>query len=310
VLGRERQWIPLDPPFGEGATIGGIVAANDSGPRRHRYGSPRDLIIGIEVALASGRVARSGGRVVKNVAGYDLARLFCGSHGSLGLITRVTFKLAPLAPASRTVVARIASLRDAAALALKIAAAPPLTPSAIEVVAPDPRLLVRFESTPRSAEQMAAAAAAVLLGSSRDVNVLGDDQEAAVWLEHHRTESAASDGVVATIAVLPATSGEALEDAARVAEDHGIVWSATGRAALGVLRIQATGDVSSLRRFAAALRTAIDARAGHVRFQDPSGVLEDAVDPWGSPGSVARLGAAVKERFDPAGILPYPWTRP
>ena len=74
-LGRERQWLPLDPQVSPDATIGGIVATNDSGPRRHRYGTPRDLIIGVEMILADGRAAKAGGRVVKNVAGYDLSRV-------------------------------------------------------------------------------------------------------------------------------------------------------------------------------------------------------------------------------------------
>ena len=105
------------------------------------------LIIGIQVALTSGTVAHSGGRVVKNVAGYDLGRLFCGSLGSLGLITSVTFKLAPIAPASRTVVARFARAADAVAAAIELAAAVSLTPSALDVIAPEPRLLVRHRDT-------------------------------------------------------------------------------------------------------------------------------------------------------------------
>ena len=104
LLRRERQWLPLDPAHAGRASIGGIVAANDSGPRRQRYGTPRDLIIGVEMALASGRVAKAGGRVVKNVAGYDLSRLLCGSFGTLAVITRATFKLAPVPSISRTVV--------------------------------------------------------------------------------------------------------------------------------------------------------------------------------------------------------------
>ena len=104
LLAAERQWLALDPLASDRATIGGIVATSDSGPRRQRHGTPKDLIIGVEMALADGRLAKAGGRVVKNVAGYDLARLLCGSFGCLAVITSATFKLAPLAPASRTVV--------------------------------------------------------------------------------------------------------------------------------------------------------------------------------------------------------------
>src|SRR5215510_1102516 len=87
ALRRAGQWLPLDPPRSNRATIGGIIATNDSGPRRHRFGTPRDLIIGIEIALVNGRTAKAGGRVVKNVAGYDLSKLLCGSLGSLAVVT-------------------------------------------------------------------------------------------------------------------------------------------------------------------------------------------------------------------------------
>ena len=92
--------LALDPPLGEGdaATIGGIIAANDSGPLRHRYGGVRDLVVGITVVLSDGTIAQSGGKVIKNVAGYDLAKLFAGSFGTLGLIAKVAVRLHP-APA-------------------------------------------------------------------------------------------------------------------------------------------------------------------------------------------------------------------
>ncbi|HWC35886.1 MAG TPA: FAD-binding oxidoreductase [Mycobacteriales bacterium] len=96
------QWLALDP-LETGATVGGVVATAASGPRRLRYGTPRDLLIGITVVLADGTVARSGGKVVKNVAGYDLGKLFTGSFGTLGVIAECTFRLHPRQPALRTV---------------------------------------------------------------------------------------------------------------------------------------------------------------------------------------------------------------
>ena len=131
------QWLPLDPPLADRATIGGIVATNDSGPRRHRYGAPRDLIIGIEIALADGRVAKAGGRVVKNVAGYDLARLLCGSFGSLGRHHERDLQ----AGAAAAGLAHASSSRrsDAAAARRRSRSrwpSQPLTPSAVELAAP------------------------------------------------------------------------------------------------------------------------------------------------------------------------------
>jgi len=95
-LGAAGQLLPLDPPGGERATIGGILAANASGPWRHAFGSARDMTIGLRVVTAEGRITRAGGRVVKNVAGYDLCKLYVGSLGTLGVIVEATFKLAPL----------------------------------------------------------------------------------------------------------------------------------------------------------------------------------------------------------------------
>ncbi len=94
------QMLALDPPLGEGgaATVGGVLATADSGPLRHRYGAPRDLVLGMTVVLADGTVARSGGHVIKNVAGYDIAKLFSGSFGTLGLILQVAVRLHPLPP--------------------------------------------------------------------------------------------------------------------------------------------------------------------------------------------------------------------
>src|SRR5207244_6227468 len=89
------QMLAIDPPDRGGATVGGVLATADSGPLRHRYGAPRDLVLGITVALADGSVASAGGKVIKNVAGYDLAKLFTGSYGTLGAILQVAVRLHP-----------------------------------------------------------------------------------------------------------------------------------------------------------------------------------------------------------------------
>src|SRR5215210_2655055 len=104
ALSTEHQWLPIDSAFDK-ATIGGIVATNDAGPSRHRHGTPRDLVIGVTLALTDGRLVKAGGTVVKNVAGYDLGKLVSGSHGTLAGIVDVTFKLVPLPQTSATLVA-------------------------------------------------------------------------------------------------------------------------------------------------------------------------------------------------------------
>jgi glycolate oxidase FAD binding subunit len=306
ALGRERQWIPLDPPHAAGATIGGIVASNDSGPRRHAFGAPRDLVIGIEVALTSGSVAHSGGRVVKNVAGYDLGRLFCGSRGSLGLITSVTFKLAPVAAASRTVVARYLRPQQALAAALEISRTTSLTPTAIELTAPDTRLLVRFESTARAADLMAGSAAALCDSGATDVSILNGGPEQAEWEAHQHAESAPG-GVEVSASVLPAAAVTLLDELEHVAAACQVRASLTGRAALGLLRVRFAGEPANLARAVIMTRDSAAKLGGHAQVAMRGALLGDSVDLHGPPGSAAAVAYAVKQRFDPAGVLPYPW---
>src|SRR5512138_638657 len=116
-LAPHRQRLAIDPPLADRATIGGIVAANAFGPRRTRYGAIRDLVIGMTFVRADGVVARGGGKVVKNVAGFDVPRLLCGSLGTLGLVAEVVFRLHPLPEASATVVVRGLSAKGVRALA-------------------------------------------------------------------------------------------------------------------------------------------------------------------------------------------------
>lgn len=112
-LGQRGQWLPVDSPHAERLTIDQLLSTNASGPRRFGYGTVRDYLIGLKVALADGRTIKSGGKVVKNVAGYDLAKLFIGSEGSLGVIVEATFKLRPLPEAEQFVQARFESLEEA-----------------------------------------------------------------------------------------------------------------------------------------------------------------------------------------------------
>src|SRR5436305_934549 len=120
------QMLAIDPWPGEQreATVGGILATADSGPLRHRYGAPRDLVLGMTVVLSDGTVARSGGKVIKNVAGYDLAKLFCGSYGTLGLIVSVNVRLHPRPQTTATAVAAAHTAIELARAARALAAAP------------------------------------------------------------------------------------------------------------------------------------------------------------------------------------------
>jgi glycolate oxidase FAD binding subunit len=133
VLAQHRQMIPLDPPFSERATMGGIVAANTSGPRRRLYGSARDLVIGMTFATLEGKLIRTGGMVVKNVAGLDMGKLMIGSFGTLAVITSLNFRLHPMPAATRTFVRDFEKTADAMAARDQVLKSR-LQPSAIDIV--------------------------------------------------------------------------------------------------------------------------------------------------------------------------------
>jgi glycolate oxidase FAD binding subunit len=168
VLAPSGQMLALDPPGDP--TIGACVAANLSGPRRHRYGTVRDLVIGATVVLADGTVASSGGKVVKNVAGYDLGKLFCGSGGRLGLIARVALRLHPLPQATATVVAPPEAEHARGLLRST------LVPTAVDVHWPE-RLAVLFEGSERAVATQVAAACGFVGGSEAGTDVWAEAAE-------------------------------------------------------------------------------------------------------------------------------------
>ncbi|HWO72440.1 MAG TPA: FAD-binding oxidoreductase, partial [Dehalococcoidia bacterium] len=154
ALAERRQWLPLDPPLPLEATIGGILATNASGPARYRHGTARDLVIGMTVALPNGELVKSGGRVVKNVAGYDMAKLHIGALGTLGMIVQVTFKVAPL-PARSEAVAVTGPLADVMSINARLHdSGLPLQALVLSNVAgPVWRLLVRFAAGEAAVER-------------------------------------------------------------------------------------------------------------------------------------------------------------
>jgi len=293
ALATHGQWLPLDPPSADRCTIGGLVATNDSGPRRHRYGAPRDLIIGVDIVRADGVAAKAGGIVVKNVAGYDLGRLMTGSFGTLAVIVSATFKLYPLPRASRTV---IVDGHDTVAALL----GSQLTPTAVEIEAPAPRLLVRFETTDVAAQQQADALVSLAKASGASSAIVGGDEELALWT-HHARRPWNGDGAVVKITLLPSAVASTLTwlvDAMRGAD-----YDVVGRAGVGVLLARIGGDVERQTRVLAGLRERLPAPTGSAVLVRGSDELKSRVDPWGPLGDGLGVMRAIKRQFDPQGIL-------
>jgi len=158
ALARHGQRLSLDPPGNP--TVGALLAENLSGPLRHRFGAPRDLVLGVTLVLADGTIASAGGKVVKNVAGYDLARLVCGSNGTLALIGRVSLRLHPRPAAARTLVIETG---EAASVVTRLIRSQ-LQPSALDVLHPG-RIAVLFEGSERAVDAQLAAARGLVGGN-------------------------------------------------------------------------------------------------------------------------------------------------
>ena len=309
ALAAAGQEIALDVP--SGATAGGVVASGLAGPRRLRYGSPRDLLIGITIVLANGTVARSGGKVVKNVAGYDLGKLYAGSAGTLGLITEVTFRLHPL-PAARAFVAAEfgASAGPAACDAVAAAANSSLTASAVELSRPSaggPLLVsVLLEG---SADGVAARASAMsgLLEAAGAEGSLADVSETAPpwWPGTPGAPEAllAGDGTLVRVSFWVSALGQVLDAIEAAARETGIAPSIAGSAGAGVLYISCPpGEPAACAGFTGALRGTLDhARGGVAVLAAPAEVRAALAGRGGMAGSVPSLSLmrAVKDQFDP-----------
>jgi glycolate oxidase FAD binding subunit len=296
ALARQGQRLPIESAFDE-ATIGGAIATNDSGPLRHRYGTPRDLLIGIRLALTDGRLIKAGGNVVKNVAGYDVGKLMSGSHGSLAAIVSATFKLTPLPGASSTLVATF-ERADALVTALAAITSSQLEASAIEVRTGPYRLLLKFESTPGALHAHVQKARALTGAASGDV--ITSQSEADVWRDHLRAPWA-SKGMIVKFAWMPASLGAVLaliDDVRPSLTDIEL----TGRAAIGSGLLRVDADVRLQRNVVERLRSRTDVFRHVVVLRADAG-LKQQLDVWGPLGDAGSLGASVKHALDPHGIL-------
>jgi glycolate oxidase FAD binding subunit len=306
------QLLGLDPPEA-GATVGGVVAANAAGPRRLRYGTARDLIIGITVVLADGTVAHAGGKVVKNVAGYDLAKLFCGSLGTLGLIADATFRLHPR-PAAAAVATLELERPEQVGEATSRLLRSTLVPSAIELAwpgrQPPGRLTVLFEGIQPGVEAQAASAAR-LLGEVGEAQALGPGAtEAALSQLGALPWEKAEVGVKAACppAELPGALAElwAAATGRRLLDIRVAAHAGTGvvRAGLGTLNLDdregnGAGQVEAVAGFVGEARERLAARQGSLVVVEAPAALKRKVDVWGPPGDAVGLMRRVKERFDP-----------
>jgi len=306
-LAEQGQFLALDPPATPGATLGGLMATNASGPLRFGYGTARDLVIGTRVANPDGTVTHAGGRVVKNVAGYDLNKLYIGSLGTLGIIVELSFKLAPIPPATNTIVGQFADVTAARAIINAIVQSP-LSPMAIELVGPraasaaalpEAMLVVfRVGGYPQAVERQVRDLSALVTqhGGQRV------DTSDTVWDDLTGMRIAAQSRDVVVKAAVPLVEStrvvEILER--RLAAFDPVVWAHAGNG-VAYAACHAPSDSTVLRDLRAEV-AALGANASLVIQRCPTS-LKRAVDVWGDPLSSVALMRALKAKLDPNNTL-------
>jgi glycolate oxidase subunit GlcD len=318
-VGRAGQRLPLDPPGGDGVTLGGLVATGAAGAQALGYGAPRSYVLGMKAALAGGRVIRAGGRVVKNVAGYDLCKLFTGSQGTLVVILELTFKLRPRPRREATLVARSHDLSELLEASRALAGSQ-LLPVAVELLSPrvaeevglaDGRegffMLARFAGTEGAVEYQLARAAEVVEGrakGARASNVAEDDD--AIW--SRLAAAGRTRGLIWRACAQPSALGQLLSRLTAADEDGSrLMWHAG--AGDGRLRVfgEAKGgardvdrEESDAARLLGGMRAAAQAAGGWLVVERATAGLMQTFDPWGLSDSAALLMGRVKEQLDPS----------
>ncbi len=323
-LARHRQWLPLDPPARAGATLGAVVSLAAAGPLREGYGTPRDHVLGLRLVTGDGRIVDLGGKVVKNVAGYDLIKPVIGGRGTLGLITRLHLRLRPVPGRDATLAVHAA----APAALLELVAGlreERIETAALELVSVHDgaggagarrwRLLARLqgnaEAVAATEDRVRRLAAGASLEASRHEGE-GPDP----WAELAGVEADA--GLAVRMADAPSRLGDTLRLALEL-PGVGSGASIAAHAGAGVVRVSAVPPANvrsrepdgrkpddravALARTLAAARAALVARGGGLTVTRAPATLLERIEPFGDPGPALRLMKELKNRFDPAGVL-------
>jgi len=309
ILKASNQFLPIDPPYPEQATIGGILATAATGSLRHRYGGIRDMVLGISLVRADGKIAKAGGRVVKNVAGYDLMKLFTGAYGTLGTLSQVTLRVYPLPTASQTVL--LTGTAEALAQASKILLASTLTPSAADLLSTalmtrlelgnNLGLLTRFQSIEASVQEQSAQ----LVNIGHQLGLQGfnysETDEAALWkkLQDFLWPTSQTPTPACKIGVLPANAIALLNqlDSLTAPAGMGLIHLGSG---LGSWRFD---NLIVKPETILTMRSHCQALGGFLTLLEASPTLKQQLDVWGYSGNALDLMRKIKQQFDPQNLL-------
>ena len=318
-LAEHGQYLPLDPPYAERCTIGGITATNASGPSRLRYGSARDLVLGMRVVQSSGTVVKSGGKVVKNVAGYDLNKLYLGSFGTLGVITEVSLKLQPLPEIERTVLLTFTEIGEAVNVASKISGSQ-LLPTFLNLFVNNAPLIERSEPClligldgPSETVEWQINSVKTVAEQNRAIGVEvyeGQRQEEIRASMRAFPEGRSASPTVISRANLRMTDIEGFVNTALELNDssawrvramglmgNGVVYLAFSDFPDSDVPVQLVADT------VASLRGAAVNVGGNLIIESAPTALKRQIDVWGPVGHSFELMKAIKTKLDPIGLL-------
>ena len=305
ILRSQNQFLPIDPSYPEAATLGGIVATADTGSWRQRYGSVRDLLLGLSFVRADGKIAKAGGRVVKNVAGYDLMKLFTGAYGTLGIITQLTFKTFPLPANSQTLL--LTGNGEQIAQVTQTIRNSGLTPTAIDLLSTsvvrqlelgtDLGLVVRWQTIPESIKQQREQVIAIAKELSLTTTDFQADAETELWRKCSTITSIpnSDSAVTCKIGIAPKRVVNFLQ-----------LKQISDRVAVRVHASSGVGQLqldSADKQVITQMRSYCQQNQGFLTVLDAPKPFKHQVDIWGYSGNALKTMEAIKNQFDPNQIL-------
>ncbi|MFZ4451457.1 FAD-binding oxidoreductase [Salibacterium aidingense] len=314
-LASHGQKLPIDPIHAENATIGGVIAANESGPKRLAYGSARDLVIGLRVAYANGEIIRTGGKVVKNVAGYDMNKLFVGSMGTLGVITEIGLKLRPLPEHESLVLLSFpeGDIDDIQAFSEKLMKSR-MEPVSLELLTPALAETLTGDASFTLAAALEDVASSVfyqedyirnIQPANARLSILNVEEAGAFWERFQHTfaldtsEQHQGTEVLVKIGVQHSDVLEVLKEGEREALCEG----GHGGMGHGLCQLHLKGDKKQLADSISSLREAVEEKGGYLVVQHASLALRREVSVWGEPPAHFFLMEGIKTKIDPQRTL-------
>jgi glycolate oxidase FAD binding subunit len=298
LLAKSRQSLAIDPAFPDSATIGGIVATADTGSLRQRYGGIRDQLLGITFIRADGQIAKAGGRVVKNVAGYDLMKLFTGAFGTLGIISQVTFRVYPLPETSATVI--LTGKAENISHAATILQGSELTPTKADLLSnqlvsslglgQEIGLVVQFQSISESVKEQSNRILAIGQQLGLETVIYADENEANLWQVITKKIYSSENNFVITskIGVLPTSAVEVINQI-----QFGLIHLNSG---LGLVQLENQNQVLSLRNLC-------ENNSGFLTVLSAPVEVKEKLDIWGYTGNALQVMQGIKKQFDANLIL-------